>query len=371
MEDRQRYLYSCRDCSIRQRCIDSKQLSPGVKMTLARAFDSRTDTLEMWDLLYQDCLLEREAQQARAAAGQVEPILLKRLRLAQQPPAEAEEEIAAPAPKAEPIAPPITTQAPAIPQAVPPVVEPTPPPGQVVAPVKAEHCGLYIKSTRRYVRLPEQGMIVLGRSEARLGNPPDVDLTHDQGNVLSVSRHHARLRSEDDAHWLEDVGSTNGTFVNDHRLTMGEKVKLAPGDRILIGKCELEYIPLPPWAIEPDLRIPHLSLLCITHIGQRIELPKKEEIYIGRPDPTLGYMPDVDVSEAGDITRHVSRRHARLTTRGGLHFIQDVGSIAGTRLNGASLPPHGTPVLVRPGDQIWLGGCVIAYEWKLTGRTIK
>lgn len=371
MENQQRYLYSCRDCSIRQRCIDSKQLSPGVKMTLARAFDSRTDTIEMWNLLQQDCLQKKEAQELQQAQSQVKATLLKRLRLAQQPPVEAEAEIAAPAPEAEPVAPPVTIEAPAVPQPAPPIVEPTPLPAPAAAPVKAEHCGLYIKSTRRYVRLPEQGMIILGRHEAGLGNPPDVDLTHDQQGVLSVSRHHARLRIENDAHWLEDIGSTNGTFVNGRCLTPGEKVKLAPGDQILIGKCELEYVPLPEWAIEPDVRIPHISLICITHIGRRIELPKKDEIYIGRPDPTLGYAPDVDVSEAGDITRHVSRRHARLTTHGGLHFIQDVGSIAGTRLNGVPLPSHGTPVLVRPGDQIWLGGCVIAYEWKLTGGKIK
>jgi hypothetical protein len=54
-----------------------------------------------------------------------------------------------------------------------------------------------------------------------------------------VSRKHARIAYENDAVVIEDLGSTNGTFVN------GEKIKraqLKEGDRVLIGTSILKVI---------------------------------------------------------------------------------------------------------------------------------
>jgi hypothetical protein len=54
-----------------------------------------------------------------------------------------------------------------------------------------------------------------------------------------VSRKHARIMMQADQIWIEDLGSTNGTFVN------GEKIKrthLKEGDRVLIGTSILKLI---------------------------------------------------------------------------------------------------------------------------------
>src|SRR3984885_13488348 len=54
-----------------------------------------------------------------------------------------------------------------------------------------------------------------------------------------VSRKHARIGMQGDQIWIEDLGSTNGTFVN------GEKIKggrLKEGDRVLIGTSILKLI---------------------------------------------------------------------------------------------------------------------------------
>jgi len=54
-----------------------------------------------------------------------------------------------------------------------------------------------------------------------------------------VSRKHARITMQSDQIWIEDLGSTNGTFVN------GEKIKrahLKEGDRLLIGTSILKLI---------------------------------------------------------------------------------------------------------------------------------
>ncbi|UCD98930.1 MAG: FHA domain-containing protein [Chloroflexota bacterium] len=53
-------------------------------------------------------------------------------------------------------------------------------------------------------------------------------------NDVEVSRKHARLTSQFGDYLLEDLGSTNGTFVNSQHLT-GQRI-LKPGDSILLGE---------------------------------------------------------------------------------------------------------------------------------------
>lgn len=69
-----------------------------------------------------------------------------------------------------------------------------------------------------------------------------------------VSRRHARLELVDDRVVLTDLGSTNGTFVNDERVT---RRVLEPGDRLRIGRFELVWMILDPEAtafIDPGER---------------------------------------------------------------------------------------------------------------------
>jgi hypothetical protein len=54
-----------------------------------------------------------------------------------------------------------------------------------------------------------------------------------------ASGRHARFESRRDGVWLEDIGSTNGTFVNGIRLT--RERRLAPGDVVRIGETDLRY----------------------------------------------------------------------------------------------------------------------------------
>jgi hypothetical protein len=54
-----------------------------------------------------------------------------------------------------------------------------------------------------------------------------------------ASGRHARFESRRDGVWLEDIGSTNGTFVNGIRLT--RERRLAPGDVVRIGETDLRF----------------------------------------------------------------------------------------------------------------------------------
>jgi FHA domain len=52
----------------------------------------------------------------------------------------------------------------------------------------------------------------------------------------ALSRRHALLRRADDGGYtIEDLGSTNGTEVNDRQLEPGEVVTLSDGDRVHVG----------------------------------------------------------------------------------------------------------------------------------------
>lgn len=72
--------------------------------------------------------------------------------------------------------------------------------------------------------------------ELTIGRDPGADLTLDDGGV---SRRHARLSLADgDAPVIEDLGSSNGTFVNGERV--GGERRLADGDEIQIGETAIE-----------------------------------------------------------------------------------------------------------------------------------
>ena len=57
-----------------------------------------------------------------------------------------------------------------------------------------------------------------------------------------VSRRHARVIYRNGVHMVEDLGSTNGTFVNrGRRLLPGNPQILSDGDEIIVGKTFLRF----------------------------------------------------------------------------------------------------------------------------------
>ena len=71
------------------------------------------------------------------------------------------------------------------------------------------------------------------------GNNNDVPLPSDE----YASTRHARFEPRRDGVYIEDIGSTNGTFVNGIRLTRDRK--LTPGDVVRIGETD-SYVVAPP-----------------------------------------------------------------------------------------------------------------------------
>jgi hypothetical protein len=72
--------------------------------------------------------------------------------------------------------------------------------------------------------------LTVGRSSQN-----DIQLKRDE----YASSTHARIEPRRDGVWVEDAGSTNGTYLNGVRLTRPKR--LSPGDIVRVGETELRY----------------------------------------------------------------------------------------------------------------------------------
>jgi CRP-like cAMP-binding protein len=82
----------------------------------------------------------------------------------------------------------------------------------------------------------------IGRADPVTGILPDIDLTPVDAN-RSVSRRHAKIiRSGNDYCVLEEVGTVNGTYVNEQRIPTGMPVTIHSGDAIKIGLIAMKAL---------------------------------------------------------------------------------------------------------------------------------
>jgi hypothetical protein len=133
-----------------------------------------------------------------------------------------------------------------------------------------------VRSAARDLRLPQESMILAPQQAAAAGlipQPAARELgrlvvvsspTFEDGEIFTLDSHpltigravnndvsmpddeyasgrHARFEPRRDGVWVEDIGSTNGTFVNGIRLT--RERRLAPGDVIRVGETDLRFEP--------------------------------------------------------------------------------------------------------------------------------
>lgn len=91
--------------------------------------------------------------------------------------------------------------------------------------------------TKTNIELPQNLSIIhLGKPNEQI--PPDIDVSGFPNSEV-VSRIHADIRVEGDAYYIEDVGSSNGTYINHTPLPKGNRHRLRSGDRISLGKGDL------------------------------------------------------------------------------------------------------------------------------------
>ncbi|GAB1542881.1 hypothetical protein NUACC21_55550 [Scytonema sp. NUACC21] len=110
------------------------------------------------------------------------------------------------------------------------------PPNFVETPTLAEKpiARLFHLQTNRVIELPENFSVL------RIGKPnkrsyPDLDLSALPNSEI-VSRIHAEIKFEGGEYYIQDMGSSNGTYINKYPLLPGIWYKLKPGLTFSIGR---------------------------------------------------------------------------------------------------------------------------------------
>jgi hypothetical protein len=103
---------------------------------------------------------------------------------------------------------------------------------------------IMLKITGNSVGIPlfGAGEYILGRSEKGQAVIPDVDLNRFGAHNKGVSRLHCHLRFEGDLLLVVDLGSANGTFLNDTRVLPDHPATLSDGDILRLGNLKIEVV---------------------------------------------------------------------------------------------------------------------------------
>lgn len=100
---------------------------------------------------------------------------------------------------------------------------------------------LVVADTGAEIPLPAGDEILIGREDPISGIFPDIDLTPHGGEEGGVSRKHVRVRAQDGRYTVEDLNSTNFTFVNHQRLSPGSPQPVKDGDELRLGRVRLVF----------------------------------------------------------------------------------------------------------------------------------
>lgn len=192
--------------------------------------------------------------------------------------------------------------------------------------------------------------------EAVVGRGADADIRLQSS---TVSRKHARFRVEGAQCSVEDLGSANGVFLGEQRLS--RPVLLPPNANIVVGDFAIRYSareaaprPSPPTGPAPAAAkgpppLPAASSAdrwFLIRVGDHLE---GEYFELSDPEMMLGR---TDQNQLQVLDPSVSRLHARFQLQGPHYVVVDNGSANGTRVNGERIAQ---PVVLREGDAIAFG----------------
>jgi pSer/pThr/pTyr-binding forkhead associated (FHA) protein len=178
-----------------------------------------------------------------------------------------------------------------------------------------------------------------------------------------VSRQHAVIRYRDGVFMITDLGSANGTFINDQQIA--EEFPLFSGDTIRL------YVPVLTFSaavtqeeqrraeengtlITPTVSTGKGTLIITTgpQEGQAIPLLLKE-ITVGRATTKATW-------EVGLQDPSVSRPHAKLESTDNTWVVKDLGSANGTFVNGTPVNEKGRAL--KDGDIIAFGSTTVLFR---------
>ncbi|MBC7327876.1 FHA domain-containing protein [bacterium] len=215
-----------------------------------------------------------------------------------------------------------------------------------------QDCGFLLGSEVKEIELPTEGEGVaslvspdgkefsLKKGENTIGRESaDILLFFDK----SVSRKHAIITFEEDRWFIQDLGSTNGTFLNGVRLPPGQKTPIYDGDEIAFADSSFRFVC--PSCKREEVKAKAFILM----EGKEIPI-SKEEFLIGRREGDL-IVPNP----------YVSGKHCKIYICEEGMFIEDLNSTNGTFLNGEQIE-SGKRVPLVDGAIIEIGGTKLVFR---------
>jgi ABC-type multidrug transport system ATPase subunit/pSer/pThr/pTyr-binding forkhead associated (FHA) protein len=180
-----------------------------------------------------------------------------------------------------------------------------------------------------------------------IGAAEDADIRVDH---KKVSSRHARLIRVGRGYVLEDLGSSNGTYVDDQRVTE------APVDETSRISFSRHYTTTLPELLERYGDASGVHIAQKTHAEPRAAAPETATtLRVGAKMIVIGRDPECDVRID---ERGVSGRHARVFRNCGRLIVEDVGSANGTRVDGERVAWS----IVRAGSVVQIGSQRIRFE---------
>ena len=235
-----------------------------------------------------------------------------------------------------------------------------------------------------YIRLTDErtgDALEFDSSVVRVGRSDQEELAVVGEGREVVSSTHLRLVHRDGSWWIEDLGSRNGTFVNDRRLIAGAAEKIEAGFAFRLGTTGPKFtveaaraqrisstlgevVPIRPSAPtvkmagldspgpKAPVRPTELRIVLVGEAGESFEATGKL-LRIGRGA-------DCELRPVGPGDTSISRVHSEIVLdEDGRVIIRDAGSRNGTIVNGNVID---SPHFLKLGDRIKMGAVGVDLE---------
>jgi hypothetical protein len=101
---------------------------------------------------------------------------------------------------------------------------------------------LHIIRSGQILPLAGPGEYIVGRVSDGQSILPDIDLEPYNAYKSGVSRLHARIKIEDKTMWITDLGSANGTHVNNKKLEPHHEYPLGDKDVVRLGRFSIQAL---------------------------------------------------------------------------------------------------------------------------------
>jgi pSer/pThr/pTyr-binding forkhead associated (FHA) protein len=215
--------------------------------------------------------------------------------------------------------------------------------------------------------------VELKQGDMKIGRKPGCEIQIDN---LSVSGEHANIFTVGEDSFIQDLGSTNGTFINNKKIT---KHHLKNGDTVVIGKHSLIYlmestrasrapdefaktvIISPSRTVEPKPAAPAAERAAITLETKPKEVPESERF------GAIFVLSGVNSGKRIDLTKKITNlgsagKRAGAITQTTDGFMLAPGADETPKLNGRPIPHEGSKL--KNGDVIEVAGTRLQFYLK-------